>query len=140
MCRSKNYVNSHNASISVSFKKKFALFIQNNYFFKNLIFGYRTMMHTIWSEIDNFYLLLFPIKDINAWEKILSMSIFSRNLFRPKNGGDSVGMLLYKEGWKIIDDLCAFSNAISLIVVLITGKNWWNFTKMYFISSKYDYE
>ena len=36
--------------------------------------------------------------------------------------GDSAGTLAYKTGWKIIYDSCAFSNAIRLIVFLITGK------------------
>ena len=31
-------------------------------------------------------------------------------------------LLVYIKGWKMIDDSCAFSNAISLIVFLITGK------------------
>ena len=36
--------------------------------------------------------------------------------------GDSAGTLAYKKDWKIIDDSYAFSNAIRLIVFLITGK------------------
>ena len=30
---------------------------------------------------------------------------------------------IYNKGWKIIDDSCAFLNAIRLIVILITGKS-----------------
>ena len=35
--------------------------------------------------------------------------------------GRNIG--IYNKGWKIIDDSCAFLNAIRLIVILITGKS-----------------
>ena len=48
-------------------------------------------------------------------------------------------MLAYKKGWKIIDDSYAFSNAIRLIVFLVTWKLV-KFNKTFFVSSKYDPE
>ena len=43
--------------------------------------------------------------------------------------GDSAGMLSYIKDWKILADTYTFSNAICLLVFLITGiRKWFNFS------------
>ena len=88
---------------------------------------------------------------ISLSDRLLSIVcklFFSRTTFRPKKvgakDGDSAGTLAYNKGWKIIDDSYAFSNAIRLIVFLITGKllkfyqNVFCFFKIRFWIGQYD--